>query len=272
MIESNKLLYVYCFITKESSDEDLLKLLEDLKGIATEKVSFEVFTHFKCVYSEVDKNIFQGEEAEARLEDINWIAPQAAIHQKVIQEVDKLAPLLPTKFGTLFSAIPVIHSFLNKHEATIKEFFRTTANSKEWVLKGRLLKEQYVESVFNQRVASHQTNLSLKEGTRYLQEKKIKSEILREIPAITDNFRKGVLDIISKDSLQVHCGNTTLNTNEKILGDLIFNITFLAPLHSLEAIKDNLVCFEELESNSNFKLELSGPWAPFSFVPELTTD
>ncbi len=96
----------------------------------------EAIGNVAAVFSEVNLEDFTGPGAQARMEDLSWIGPRALRHEEVIMAVMEQAPVLPVRFGTVFSSLEAMKETLRRHQDTLSKFFRDTAGKKEWTLKG----------------------------------------------------------------------------------------------------------------------------------------
>src|SRR5208282_486821 len=72
-----------------------------------------------AVLSRVSPSEFCGPTGEKNLQDLAWLAPRACRHQAVLEQVMRWGPVLPARFGTLFSSMAKLESFLRKHEAVM---------------------------------------------------------------------------------------------------------------------------------------------------------
>ena len=53
---------------------------------------------------QIRREEFAGPEAELNLQQLSWVGPRALRHEAVIEEVMASSPVLPARFGTLFSS------------------------------------------------------------------------------------------------------------------------------------------------------------------------
>src|SRR5271157_1883823 len=91
-----------------------------------------------AVLSRVSRSEFCGPTAEKNLQDLAWLAPRACRHQAVLEQVMRLGPVLPARFGTLFSSTASLETFMRKHETTVARFLERVGGQEEWAVKGFL--------------------------------------------------------------------------------------------------------------------------------------
>src|SRR5215475_5260127 len=100
------------------------------------------FADLAAVLSTVSVADFCGPAAERRMNDLSWLAPRACRHEAVIEEVMRYCPVLPARFGILFSALESLEGLLLKHHRAISRFLDRVTDHEEWGVKGRLDREQ----------------------------------------------------------------------------------------------------------------------------------
>src|SRR5450432_2522700 len=72
-----------------------------------------------AVFSEVPLAEFCGESAEARLEDLDWLAPRVCRHEAVIEDVMRRFPVFPVRFATLFTSFESLQQSVVEHRRLI---------------------------------------------------------------------------------------------------------------------------------------------------------
>ncbi len=109
--------YLFCFADSGSALE-----LEGtgINGNETLfRTDFRDITAIACVTS---LDLFVGPSAEQKLQDLNWVAPKAVRHSEVIVNVMRQSPVLPARFGALFSSEERLLRALEKNHKTISSF------------------------------------------------------------------------------------------------------------------------------------------------------
>jgi len=92
-------------------------------------------TDLCAIVSEVSLEDFCGAAAELRMQDLVWVAPRAVRHEEVVEKVRCQSPVLPVRFGTLFSTPESLEEFLGLHHQTISQFLDRVADLDEWSVK-----------------------------------------------------------------------------------------------------------------------------------------
>jgi hypothetical protein len=259
-------IYVFGFVAKGTLPESL-----KIDGLEPGHCVIQRdFTGITAVVSQVPLNYFVGEEAETRLNDIEWVAPRALNHQRAIERIISLSPVLPAQFGVLFSSFENLEKFVEGNHTAISEFLELTADKNEWGVKAYWGKERAQERLMERDFAEHTRQVAqLSDGVRYFREKQLKVEIERKA---TDQLKKVLVDGSTKLSDMAFDARKRKIVNADSGEDgyeLVANWTFLLALDRLDEFLAVLNNFNEENSVNGVYLQKSGPWPPYSFVPEL---
>ena len=131
-------LYLFCFARSN--------LIGELEGTGVDGQHplsvFRRFPNLCAVLSEVRLEDFCGETAELRMRDLAWVGPRALRHEAVVEEVMRHSPVLPARFGTLFSSQERLAEFVDRHGAAISQFLERVADQEEWSVRGLLDRRQ----------------------------------------------------------------------------------------------------------------------------------
>ena len=154
-----------------------------------------------AIFSEIDLEDFSGPEAQARMEDLAWIGPRALRHEEVIMAVMEQVPVLPVRFGTVFSSFEAMKEPLRRHRDTLSKFFRDTAGKKEWGLRAYVDRPQARLQIMAVRLAAEKEQLDgLSPGKRYFLEQKIKGAVEREVTSWLKGIGEDILRIVQEAS------------------------------------------------------------------------
>jgi len=86
----------------------------------------EVIGEVAAVLAEVHLEDFTGPESQAKMEDLAWVAPLALRHEEVVLSAMEQSPVLPVRFGTVFSSIEAAAEPLRQRQDVLMKFFRDT--------------------------------------------------------------------------------------------------------------------------------------------------
>jgi len=112
-------IYLFC-LTPETT-------LPELKGTGIDGLHplfVEVIGDVAAVLAEVNIEDFTGPESQEKMEDLKWVAPRALCHEEVILTVMEQGPVLPVRFGTVFSSLTAAVEPLRQRQDVLMKFSR----------------------------------------------------------------------------------------------------------------------------------------------------
>lgn len=263
-----------------SKEADASKKVVYLIGFAPESangsVELEGFEYFisnvvcdriRCWFIEIDASEFQGTEAESNLENLEWLTPRVMAHQQAIEHLNQFGPLYPARFATLFSSIETLRESITHWRAELEEFFAKVKGMEEWGCK------IFVSSPSGD--ASSDDNLentSSADGRNYLlarrrasEAKRRQSELISETVDEVEHVLAGLsADVVRRSIVQ-------LDRSEEE-AQMIGNLAVLVRPDQLAEIEQRTSQFVPPDLlQLKVSIELSGPFAPYSFCNNLST-
>jgi len=223
-----------------------------------------------AVLSEVDLEDFSSPEAKEKMENLAWVAPRALRHEEVVMTVMEQVPVLPVRFGTVFSSLAAVAEPLRRRADILANFFLATAGKQEWGLKGYVDMPQARVRIMAARLAAEKEQLEgLTPGKRYFLEQKIKGAVDKAVTSwlkgIGEDIRKFARDVSSAFSeCRLQSRDVTGRDEE-----MFFHGAFLVPDGSVAVLEGMTDEWNKLHESQGLQLELSGPWPPYHFAPVL---
>lgn len=267
METGQKVLYLFCFARSH--------LVGETEGTGVDgQLPLWVFRSLPdlcAVVSEVLLEDFCGAAAERRMQELAWVAPRALRHEEVVEKVMRQSPVLPGRFGTLFSTPESLAEFLDLHRLTISQFLDRVANQDEWSVKGLLDRKRAGRTLMSENMAAHQPQLdALPPGTRYFQEQRIRAGAEKELSLwLNRTCRQVASDLMARTPDFCECPVVPCEPPESGI-EVVVNWALLLPKSSTTAFRARI---DQLNANlapQGLVFELSGPWPPYRFVPPLS--
>jgi hypothetical protein len=222
-----------------------------------------------AVLSETRREEFCGEGADARLDDLAWIAPRALRHEAVVEHVMSQSPVLPASFATLFTSIESLRGFIVEHRDAIMGFFANLGDKREWAVKGLLDRTQAGRQ--GETEGSTGDAAPHSPGKSYLHKKRTEAEAEAHM---SQRLRATCQRVASELEQQASAFRERKLWNGSESGspaEVILNWAFLVPV-GVEADFRRLVTqLDEQHRSNGLSFALSGPWPPYSFAPALGT-
>jgi hypothetical protein len=215
---------------------------------------------------------FSGPSGESRMEDLAWVGPRACHHEAVIEGVMRHSPVLPARFGTLFSSLESLKKLLTKHYDTISEFLDRVTDKEEWAVKGLLDRDKARERFFSMILATDEADLSLSPGMHYFQEQRIQAEFEKELSSWLNVVLKRIASDIARHASDF---SERRPLSQEVTGkdtDMVLNWAFLVPRNAMADFRAEIDRANSDQARQGLVFELSGPWPPYSFCPSLRQD
>ncbi len=274
-------LYLYCLYCGENSIPELVGIDGEHKVFTLSKGDIQ------AALSLVPLQEFGLRALEQRIGDLEWVAPRVLIHERIIEEIMAVYPVMPIRFCTIFAATERIAELLKIHHAKIIRFFSDIRDNEEWGIKGYINGSRLEEALKKGHPAAQAGEAKQREaslpvrcppararagpqtgpGQAYLLRKKsdlaIKDGLNGMVAQITAEVFQGLLAHAVKGvrtkALQVEDGEERR--------EMVLNAAFLVPKSDvrgfLECVKDT----EKRCHSHGLTLTVTGPWPPYNFCP-----
>lgn len=203
---------------------------------------------FVCWVSDVDHATF-AEAMERNMENLEWLALHGVRHQQVVGEVAAQAPIIPARFGTIFSSEEALLKNVLGRSGALAKVFERVADADEWGVK-----------VFAEKTAKPMAVSTARSGKEYLQQKasQIKPRQQRSDPELQE--LAAALGEVATDSAP----------SGKVSGaqpNLLWQATFLVARGRRKQWERVLNEYVERWDGLR-RIEVNGPWPPYSFVSD----
>ena len=259
-----KAIYLFCF-----ARGSLLPELQ-MAGLDDAPVFKEDLSNVTAVLCEVPIDDFSGPSAETRLQDLAWVGPRAVRHGEVIEYATQHAPVLPARFGTLFSSIDSLRRLLKSNLAQINDFLDWVTDKDEWAVKILLSRAEVRDRLVSEKFADQSEVLaSLSQGMRYFKEQQIKAAVEKEIGSWMKAILKAASIEFTERSADWHRREIVFQAQEGSEVETVANWAFLVDRTNEEDFKGRVQKANAEYNSYGLSFELSGPWPPYSFTPVL---
>lgn len=218
-----------------------------------------------AICCEVPLHEWTGEAGEARLKDLGWLGPRALRHEEVIQQIMSASPVLPLRFGCLFSSAAQLEEMLRRARTRIEAFMGKAAHEEEWSLQGRVDLTACEEALFA--ADPRAAKLPASAGARYLLEQKLRKDAARAARQWLQEAEAQIAQalegwVIARRSLRPPSRAAQAPTLEGA-----FQWALLVPRGSEAELARRLEPLAQPLSARGLHLSAQGPWPLYNFVP-----
>ena len=258
-------IYLYCLARDGVPQDMALQGLEEHHSVRQ-----RTFKNITAFMSPISLHEFCGPEATSHMKDLSWVGPRACRHEAVVERAMDYSPVLPTRFGTIFSCLENLEAFISEHYDTISQFLDSVTDQAEWAVKGLMDRGKAREEFVALSLAEEEKNLAqLSPGLRYFQERKIRTAAEKKLDAWLKEVSRVALKRLEPQASASQERPIVQTSAKGADGTVILNWAFLVP-------KDNMGNFLAMIDRTNrdheqrgLVFKLSGPWPPYSFCPSL---
>ncbi len=210
-----------------------------------------------ALYCPVRLDEFVGPEAIARMEDLTWLASRACRHEEVVEEALRHSPVLPVRFGTVFSSHRSLVRILQRDYRMIAGFLERLAFQEKWVVKGTVLKAQTnlglaPPAVSGKLLPSPLRRRPSRETVLNYWWEEACDQVVEELRGYAADFRRRPVR------------HDAANGRE-----MVVNAAFLLPRNVVVDFKARLKIANARFASRGLVFEVTGPWPPYCFCPDM---
>ncbi len=258
--------YLYCLARASA-----LPMITGTGIYESEELRIGYAGEIAAIYSRVPGDEFLGADAESNLQDLEWMTPKILRHEKVIEQVMKHSPVIPARFGSLFSSIETILDLVNGNLTQIYKALNDLENKEEWSVKGCLSKTNALDILYSERLAAHSDKLNaLSPGMRHFKERQIKVEAEKELNSWVTQKCNSIAEKLIECSSQSMRRKVIPLSDEEI--PTIVNWAFLVDRSRIETLIDRVNTANSEFNRQGLFFTFTGPWPPYSFSPSLSME
>ena len=258
--------YLYCFARSVASRDLGAAPVDGGKGVTSLQVG-----QVMAAFSEVELNEFEGESAETHLGDPAWIIPRVRHHERVVAGVMRSSPVLPVRFGAVFSSKRALAELLEDKYEEISHFLDYVSDKEEWAVKGFVDTEKGAQWLLasDPALLEQRSRMPESRGARYFHEKQLRTAAQRRLK----RWCGSVARQISEELKSCAVDSRVLDLQPKALSErdaeMVFNCGFLLRRGQ---VADFLGRVEQVKAEyaaQGVMLDATGPWPPYSFCPSI---
>ena len=201
---------------------------------------------FLCWVSAIDHAGFS-REITRNMENLEWLALHSVRHQQVVAEVAAKGTIIPARFGSVFSGEPALVKDVLGRKSALEKVFARISDADEWGVK-----------VFGEQQAAPEKAKKVRSGKEYLQRKAAHLKRRPDVSGLSEFA--AALEKIATDS-------APSGKISAVQPDLLWQATFLVPRSRRKQWDQALKNFLKKWAGAR-RIEVNGPWPPYSFVSD----
>jgi Gas vesicle synthesis protein GvpL/GvpF len=226
--------------------------------------------NFVSLLGTVPLDDFCGTEAERNLRDLGWVGERALRHQRVIEQGFRRGPVLPARFGTLFSSLSAFEQFIDANRQTISDFLERVQGQEEWGVKVLLERSIASKWMSAQIVAAASGKALASPGLRYIEQRRAEAAAENQLQRWLLEACESITEFLDQYAID-HCQGRILDAGVGDSRELVLNLAALIAHEHREDLIAHIENMNVERAEQGLSLMLNGPWPPYSFCPPLAT-
>lgn len=210
-----------------------------------------------AVVSSVPEADFAEGALRARLEDLDWLSATARAHQQVIDALTVVTTPLPLRLATVFRDDSGVRSMIEAREADFRRTLDRLEGRVEWGVKVYVDQEPAEPGRPEPKAASGRDYLR-----RRRQQTRAHEDAWQRAAAFANRLHE-ILSSYAEDS-RLHAPQNSALSGAS--GQNILNAAYLVPRADSEEFVE--LVDREKDDTPGIRVELTGPWAAYSFAGE----
>ncbi len=221
------------------------------------------------VFSRVDLDEWQGAAIQAKFEDTQWLIPRVLAHEEVIESQLAAGPVLPVRFGAVFSSSAVLADFVAARQTEISDFLDRMVGREEWAVKGFLAVKVAAEwlKANDRELAAQWDQLPAQQGARYFREKRLQADLERRAQQWGTRLAAALSDEFAPRAVETRTLRPQAAEGNK--QKMVFHAAFLLDQPTVAGFRLGVEKFQNRYVDQGLRLEITGPWPPYNFCPPL---
>lgn len=225
-----------------------------------------------AIVSRLDAQEYAPSAVERATENVEWLAPRAVAHDRVLTWASDRGPLVPLPIFSLFSGAPAVQGMLRERRAQLQSALRRAASGREYALRVYRVDSELTKAAteLSPRLAElRDAAVAASPGQRYLLERKLETERKHELHSIGTRIARDVVDALRPlaiDTSESRLASRGTRTNSDAA--LVLDAAFLVEPNGLEKFRRELTAIVERHQAHGFRFDFTGPWPLYHFVQD----
>ena len=265
---SPTLLYLYCVLNAGTAAERLLAS-GTVAGIEKEHPLFPVVAGgLVGAVSRVSRANFNEEALNELVADLSRLAPLVVRHEEVVRALfSATSALVPMAFGAVYREEAGVLHFLEDQADRLSGVLDAVRGKQEWGVK------VFADAAVARSTAEHSSPAlraldeeaqAVGPGRGYLLQRKREDLLADEVRSFVGQTLEGIAEALIAESADARLDEIPANQDGPT--ELVLKAAFLVDDRRGDAFQASAGRLIESCRPSGFTVEVSGPWAPYSFT------
>jgi hypothetical protein len=255
-------LWAYC-VTRASDTPSV----KGIHGSAVERVDGEGLA---ALVSRVPLAEFGEDPLRRNLNDLGWLERVARDHETVIEHTLEHGTIVPLRICTIFEDERGVARMLAEQRTTLATALDALEGREEWGVK-LLVDRASLEAAAGERMPPEDELEDRGAGGAYMLRRRHERQVREAADRLAVELAEDVharLQDWASDAVVNAPQNRELSRHE---GEMLLNAAYLVEKAKVERLRELVEELRDRHRELGARLELTGPWPPYNFVPRTET-
>jgi hypothetical protein len=235
--------------------------LRDLTGIGGGSLHLVEGAGLTAVAGTVRLDQFGEKALRRNLEDLDWLEAVARAHHRVIEAVARQGPAVPMRLATVYRSDGSLAAMLEQRGSEFRDVLRRIGTRREWAVKAYAAAPAAPGSG---RREPRGRPTTIGAGAAYLQRRRDELSAAKDAQRSAIASAHAVHDRLAQLAAQTRLHPPQAPQLTRTDAPMILNAAYL--LDDADASSFTAAVAAVAEQHPGIRLELTGPWPPYSFA------
>jgi hypothetical protein len=204
------------------------------------------------------------------LNDLDWLERVARAHEAVLERVLAETTIVPLRLCTIYESEDGVREMLEREHDSLARALDTLAGRQEWGVKVLADEERFTEEARSRsaEAAAVEDELDARTGGgAYMLRRRLERHVRDAADALASELAEQVhaqLQDWASDAVALAPQNPELSGHE---GMMLMNGAYLVETERVDGLRALVSDLEERHRPLGVRIELTGPWPPYNFLP-----
>jgi gas vesicle protein GvpL/GvpF len=204
------------------------------------------------------------------LNDLDWLERVARAHEAVLDRALADSTIVPLRLCTIYESEDSVREMLEREHDSLARALDTLAGRQEWGVKLLAQEERLAEEARSRsaEAAALEDELGARTGGgAYMLRRRLERQVREAVDALGAQLAEQVhaqLQDWATDAVVLPAQNPELSGHE---GRMLLNGAYLVEVERVDGLRALVAELEERHRGLGARIQLTGPWPPYNFIP-----
>jgi hypothetical protein len=257
-------LWTYCVVRAGAPSP------RELEGVEQGSVERVEAGELAALVSRVPLADFGEEPLRRNLNDLPWLERVARAHEEVLERALQTTTIAPLRLCTIYESEAGVRAMLERESASFLDILGRLEGRQEWGVKLLLDPARMADEARARSPDADTLEAQLAESTEggaYMLRRRLERHLSEIVDSLTAEVARHVHARVQDwavDAVTRPAQNRDLSGHE---GEMVLNGAYLIEADRVEGLRELVGELESHHQALGARIELTGPWPPYNFVP-----